>query len=270
MSEHGVAWWRHRMSSRVTVSSLDRTGRRRSLGSWSVNAIDRATANKVADQLATCLTSRCFGQVLCDRPRPVWFNEETVTRLEIRCGRPRRAHSFSVDFLANERELTGKIFRTPLTSPNPNMNVKLIFPWSSPSITISLALCVLELLLRRRLGRSYWCRAGLSTNGCDTFEPPVVQTEANKGNPQSVPADWSIPWGRTCTLVLTWRGDRRGMMRDTSTAQALQGYDRLWESIVEKSSNCTPSWIRDKMHQREEKGVLKFDIAGWFGRIYKQ
>ena len=39
-----------------------------------------------------------------------------------------------VDFPADERELTGKTFTIPLTctSPNPNMYVKFIFPWSSP------------------------------------------------------------------------------------------------------------------------------------------
>ena len=35
--------------------------------------------------------------------------------------------SFLVDFLAKKRELTGKTFTTPLTSPNPNIYVKVHF-----------------------------------------------------------------------------------------------------------------------------------------------
>ena len=42
--------------------------------------------------------------------------------------RARHARFFLVDFLANERELTGKTFTTPLTSPNPNIKYKIHFP----------------------------------------------------------------------------------------------------------------------------------------------
>ena len=40
--------------------------------------------------------------------------------------------SLMVDFLAKKRELTKKTFTTPLTSPNPNIYVKLHFPVEFP------------------------------------------------------------------------------------------------------------------------------------------
>ena len=40
--------------------------------------------------------------------------------------------SFLVDFLAKKRGLTKKTFTTPLTSPNPNIYVKFIFPAEFP------------------------------------------------------------------------------------------------------------------------------------------
>ena len=44
----------------------------------------------------------------------------------------RRARFFLVDVLANEKEVTGKTSATPLTSPNPNIYVKFIFPVEFP------------------------------------------------------------------------------------------------------------------------------------------
>ena len=40
--------------------------------------------------------------------------------------------SFSVDFLAKKRELTGKNFTTPLTSLNPDIHAEFIFPVEFP------------------------------------------------------------------------------------------------------------------------------------------
>ena len=138
-NEHDAPGWRNGIPSRMTVSSSDRTGRGRSLASWPVHAIDRAIASRVADQLAIRATSRCFGPCLASccafahaqsgptRTRSRDLGSHFVIRA-------RRARFFLVDFLANEREPTGKTFTTPLTSPNPNIYVKFIFPWSSPLI----------------------------------------------------------------------------------------------------------------------------------------
>ena len=63
---------------------------------------------------------------------PVRRRDGHATSDPISSARPRRAHFFVVDFLGNERELTGKTVTTPLTGPNPNIYVKFVFPWSSP------------------------------------------------------------------------------------------------------------------------------------------
>ena len=94
---------------------------------------NRAIASRVTDQFATRPASRCFGQLLRVGPRPVRPSDGTVTRLEISFRHSGVSCSFLLfDSLANEREPTGKTFTTPLTSPNTNIHVKFIFPWSSP------------------------------------------------------------------------------------------------------------------------------------------
>ena len=119
--------------SRVTVSSSNQTGCGRSLRSWPVHAIDRATASRVADQLVTRLALRCFIQLLCVRPRPVRLDDGTATRLGIPFRHPCAPRSLLPGrFLANERELTGKTSTTPLTSPNTNIYMKFIFPVEFP------------------------------------------------------------------------------------------------------------------------------------------
>ena len=93
----------------------------------------RSIASRVADQLMTRLASRCCRQLLRIFPGPVRPDNGTVKRLEIPFRHPHASCSFFlVDFLAKERELTGKTFTTPFTSPNPNIYVKFIFPVEFP------------------------------------------------------------------------------------------------------------------------------------------
>ena len=134
-NEHDAPGWRNGIPSRGIVSWSDRTGCGRSIGSWPVHVIDRVIASRVADQLARRVASRCALASCCAfahaQSSPAMRRSRDLGyQFVIRAC---RARFFLVDFLAYEREPTGKTFRTPLTSPNPNMYVKFIFPWSSPS-----------------------------------------------------------------------------------------------------------------------------------------
>ena len=72
-----------------------------------------------------CVTSRCV-HYMCTYD----LEERSCDQFQIPF-RPQAA-SCEIDFLADERELTRTIFTKPLTSPNRNIYVKFIFPWSSP------------------------------------------------------------------------------------------------------------------------------------------
>ena len=96
-------------------------------------ATKKCVASRVTDQLATRVASGCFSQLPSNRH--VRFGPTRRHSRDLRSHfviRARRGRFFLFDFLANEREPTGKTFTTPLTSPNPNIYVKFIFPWSSP------------------------------------------------------------------------------------------------------------------------------------------
>ena len=105
----------------MTVSSSARTGCGRSLGS--MQSIERAITSRVADQLATRPRIATLWASCCPiahaQSRPTTIQSHNLRShfvIRLRCD------PFSlVDFLANERELTGKTFTTPLTSPNPNI-----------------------------------------------------------------------------------------------------------------------------------------------------
>ena len=128
------------MPSRTTASYSNWTGRGRSLGSWPVHAlIERA---RVASLTNSRLESHrdALRPAAARSPTSSPPDHEAVMRLGSHFViRARRAHFYLVDFLANESELTGQTFTTPLTSPNPNLKVKFILMWSSP-ITPSLAI----------------------------------------------------------------------------------------------------------------------------------
>ena len=59
-------------------------------------------------------------------------NREERSRDQFEIPFRRRAASFLVDFLANERELTRKTFTTSLASPNPNILCEIHFPVKFP------------------------------------------------------------------------------------------------------------------------------------------
>ena len=119
------------MEFQVAWPSPRRIGPKWAIAWELASACDRSSDRKshITDQLATWLTSRCFGQLLCVRHAQSGPTEgrrdSAVTRLEIPFRHPRcvvLVSSWSIFSLTKENWQVR--LKTPLSSPNPNIYSK--------------------------------------------------------------------------------------------------------------------------------------------------
>ena len=133
LNEHDASGWQNGIPIRVTVSSSDQTGLGRSLGC--MRSIEQSRVMPLTNSLLEShrdASASCCAFAHAQSSPTMGRSRDLGSHFVIQV---RRARFFLVDFFRlrkkTDRNLK-KTFTTPLTSPNPNMYVKFIYPWSSP------------------------------------------------------------------------------------------------------------------------------------------